>query len=109
MPREHDDFEWGPLAKGTYIGLLWLTLVVGWHYSQFVFHYVFFLVFLGLFLKPLLVAIGVPDFLSGLIDRTDDVRWKKRTERRRAEIERRERDESYRHRRVKDPRLPKNW
>ena len=88
---------------------MWLTLVVGWHYSHLVFYYVLFLLFLGLGLKPLVVALGIPDALSGLVDRVDDVRWHKRTERRRAQIERQERDKQYRQRRMKDPRLPKNW
>jgi len=102
-------FQWGPLARGVYIAMLWLTILVGWHYTHFLYHYVALLIFLGLCLKPLLVATGLAERLSAFTDRVDEGRWARITQRRRAEAARKERDKRYRHRHQKDSRLPDKW
>ncbi len=104
-----DDFSWGPLARGIYIALLWLTLVIVYIYPIHLIWYVSLLVFLGFFLRPLIISTGMHNLFSVLASKPGDILWEKRTKKRRAEIERRERDKRYRNQRVKDPRLPKNW
>ncbi len=103
------DFRWGPLATGIYRAMLWLTVLIGWTYPQYVFHYAALLVFLGLGLKPLLIKTGLQQLLSDYAERGREYRWKGETTRRRAEIERKERDKKYKQSRIRDSRLPKNW
>lgn len=105
----HDDFYWGPLARGIFIMLLWCTLLVGRFYPMHLMWYVPMLIFLSLFLRPLLIRTGLHHIFSVLAAKPGDYIWEKRTRKRRAEVERRERDKRYRYRREKDPRLPKNW
>lgn len=104
-----DQFRWGPLARGAYIAMLWLTILVGWHYSHLLGWYVALLIFLGLVLRPLLIATGLAQYLADVRESMLESHWEKRNERRRMEITRSERDKQYRYRRTKDPRLPRNW
>lgn len=104
-----EGFSWGPLARGIYIGLLWLTLVVGWTDPNMLAYYVPLLVFLGLCLKPILVMTGLYSLISSSYDGLMEALWKKKTAQRRMEIDRKERDKKYRHSRIKDSKLPKNW
>jgi hypothetical protein len=107
MPN--DEFSWGPVARGIYIAMLWLTIVVGWHYPNMLIYYVPLLIFLGLGLKPLLVRTGFMGLFGNALNSIHDGHWERVTRQRRAEIARKERDKSYKYRRAKDPALPKDW
>lgn len=96
------DFQWGPLARGLYIAMLWLTLLVGWHFGHLLYYYVGLLIFLGLCLKPLLLATGLADRLGEISNRFSEGRWAGITRRRRAEVARKERDKRLRHRHRRD-------
>jgi hypothetical protein len=104
-----EDRGWGPLARGGYIAMLWFTLVIGWHYSNLLPYYLLLLLFLGLGLRPLLRKTGLLDRVSSSLDRLEGARWKKVTRQRRAAIERQARDNKYRYRHRRDPRLPDKW
>lgn len=102
-------FEYGPLARGAYLALIYFALLVGWVAPGWLFHYAAFLMFLGLGLRPLLEWTGLAQrFQSTMADIEE--RWhRKREFRRRLEIDRRERDKKYRCSHYRDPRLPPNW
>ena len=68
-----DDFQYGPLARGAYIALLWSTAILGFvaadadwarHYLRW---HLLLLVFLGLGLKPFLLRTGLYRFWQGWI------------------------------------------
>jgi hypothetical protein len=105
----NEDFQWGPLARGLYIAMLWLTVLVGWHFSHLLYHYVALLIFLGLCLKPLLVVTGLAERLSIIADRFHEARWGRVTRQRRAQVARKERDKRHRYSHYKNPRLPEKW
>jgi len=106
MARE---FEYGPLAKGIYIALFWVSIPLLLLYPQYTLRYVLFLLFLGFGLRPFLVWSG----LYGLWNRTmggAERKWdEKRLAERRAAIDSAEEVEKYKRSRYRDPRLPKNW
>jgi len=52
-------FEYGPIARGSYHAMLWSTLLVGLFIPRYVFTYILFLIFLGIGLRPLLIATGL--------------------------------------------------
>jgi len=57
----NSSFEYGPLAVGSYIALLWLTLVVVVINPFLLMVYVPLLLFLGLGLKPFLIKTGLAE------------------------------------------------
>ncbi|MEM1112102.1 MAG: hypothetical protein AAGI11_09370 [Pseudomonadota bacterium] len=108
MARD-DYFEWGPLAKGCYIAMASVTVLVAFAFPHHLYWYLPLVIFLGVGLKTVLVRTGLAKHLSFWLEQTEEARWSKITRRRRLEIERQERDKRYRHRHKQDPRLPKNW
>ncbi len=102
-------FEYGPLARGFYIALLWFIPLLVWHYPQWLWHYVALLIFLGFCLRPLLEWSGLALWVGDRLAALDTRLHRRRETRRRLLIERRERDKKYRHSHRKDPRLPPNW
>ena len=109
MKIKEAQFTWGPLARGVYIALLMLSPLVGIFLWQWAGYYVLFLLFLGLFLRPLLEVTGLYHLCSWALHELGEKHWEKTTRERRREIARMERDQKYKHRHQKDPRLPPNW
>lgn len=104
-----DDFEYGPITKGVFIALCWLVVPVLFFYFQWILHYLALLAFLAFGLKPLLIKSGVYRTYSGATFSLSE-RWhRKEVEKRREELRKAERSKRYKHSRLKDPRLPKNW
>lgn len=104
-----NEFEFGPVSKGCYLGLISLAALIPLYYPDMFLYYVLALIFLGLGLRPLLQRTGLYK-LWAQVEISVSGRWnKKYLEKRRMEVDRKVRDEKYRHSRVKDPRLPKNW
>lgn len=89
--------------------MLWFTFVVLWHYPQYLNYYIALLIFLGVVLKPLLIKTGAYDFFLAITNSFSEKREARRNETIAREVERKERDKRYKSRRVKDPKLPKNW
>lgn len=102
-------FEYGPLSRGVYIALLWFIPLFLWHYPQWLWHYVTLLTFLGLGLRPLLEWTGLAGGFGDRMARLDARLHRRSLEKRRLQLERRERDKQYRYRHRRDPRLPPNW
>jgi uncharacterized membrane protein len=102
-------FTWGPVAQGIYIAMIWCTFVVSWHAPHLMLEYVLFLVFVGVFLRPILEKLGLVDLVSFLACRADDKRWRKIEEQRCMEVRRERHAIKHRSRRSANPDLPKNW
>lgn len=102
-------FEWGPLPRGIYIGMLWFTIVIGWHFTNLLIYYVPLLIFLGIGLRPFLEISGLYDFFCALSEKIEDKRWDKINAKRRKEVQSAERAKKYKNMRYKDPKLPKDW
>ena len=117
MPDESSDqpkltekqFEYSVWAQGTYRGLLWVTLLTPLLGRDVFVAHVFLMLFLGFGLRPLLEKTGlyrlVSHYLLVIRDKSSEKFMAKRVE----EIERKQRDEKFRRRRLKHPDLPKNW
>ena len=102
-------FQWGPVSRSIYVGMLWFTIVVSWHYSEYLTQYVLLLVFLGLGLRPLLEVTGLYAMFSKLTASIDEYRWAEIKALRTREVQLAARNMKYKSTRRKDPRLPKNW
>jgi hypothetical protein len=105
----YSKFTWGPMAQGLYTAMLWFTLFIAWKYPAHLTAYVLLLIFLGFGLRPLLEVTGLYDAFSLVGEKLEQARWATFEKKRRAEVQRRERDKRYRHRRIRDERLPRNW
>ena len=102
-------FEYGPLPRGIYTGLLCTSFLVAWVIPQWLGYYLLFLLFLGLGLRPLLERTGLARKWQEMFADADDRLHSKREHKRRLEIERRERDKKYRYTHYRDPKLPRRW
>ena len=103
------EFEYGFIAKGVFLGLVASSVVVALYFPDRWLHYLGFLLFLGLGLRPLLERTGLYR-LWNTVQGFFIERWnRKYLRKRRQEVDRRLRDEKYRGKRYKDPKLPKNW
>lgn len=103
------EFEYGPFTRGAFIALICLTPLFAILAPAYLIHYFLFLVFLGFGLRPVLVRTGLYAAWQAF-EMTVEKKWNRKfLEKRRMEIERKQRDEKYRKSRYRDPRLPKNW
>jgi hypothetical protein len=102
-------FEYGPLSIGTFLALVSVTVLIGLYYPAWVIRYVLFLLFLAFGLRPLLEMTGMLEMCQSVLQSIHEKRNKKYVEQKRAEVDRKIRDEKYRKSRYRDPRLPKNW
>jgi hypothetical protein len=102
-------FEYGPLARGTFIALVCMSPVVaivswewlGWH--------LVLLIFLALGLRPLLEKTGIHALYQHVMATIEERLYRGFTEQRRKEVERAARRKRYKRVGPEDPRLPKNW
>lgn len=105
----HQEFEFGPVARGTYIALISLTALIPFIAPQYFLHYIVFLAFLGFGLRPFLVKTGLFN-LWNTIGAAAQSKWDRNyLEKRARDIDRKVELEKYRKSRVRDSRLPKNW
>ena len=65
-------FEYGPVARGVYIALLWCALPLGFSAPLWVLPYVLALAFLGLYLRDLLVWSGLYGLFQRLVSHQHD-------------------------------------
>jgi hypothetical protein len=102
-------FEYGPLARGTFIALvclLPLTMVLSAYWLVW---HLLLVLFLGVGLRPLLEWSGLYTVYASLAAGWQE-RWGRGfTERRRREIERKQRRARYKRFGPEDPRLPRKW
>ncbi|EEB80558.1 hypothetical protein GPB2148_3377 [marine gamma proteobacterium HTCC2148] len=102
-------FEYGPIAGGVYSALISLTFLVAILWPSWLLAYVSGLLFLGLGLRPLLEWSGLLDRYSDMEATLEERFHRKHVNKRRLQIERKERDKKYKHSHYRDPRLPHNW
>lgn len=102
-------FQWGPIARGIYLGLISCTLpimAINYLWAPF---YLLFLLFLGLGLRPMIEHFGLYDGFHALFSFLEHKRDRAWLERRRQQIEQQERQKKLKKSRYRDPNLPKNW
>ncbi|WP_221450533.1 hypothetical protein [Pseudoteredinibacter isoporae] len=80
-----------------------------WTNPKVLLSYLPLLMFLGLGLRPLLEATGLYHLFQAILLKRDDAAWEKINKTHRQKVNQKERSNSLKQRRVKDPRLPKNW
>jgi len=100
-----DQFEYGPVARGIFYGLVSLTILVGLLGTGPLLFYILFLQFLAMGLKPFLIKTGLYQIYMKVADR----RWRKITAQRCMEVENEKRKAKYKYRRRNDDSLPRNW
>ncbi|MDM3872514.1 hypothetical protein QSV34_14270 [Porticoccus sp. W117] len=102
-------FEYGPISRGCYVALLWLTVFFAFTDPKKLPAHIGVLLFLGLGLRPLLECTGLCDLWQQFRGAVNDRRYRKISQKKRVEVERKDRNKRYKRARFKDPRLPKNW
>ncbi|MEW5251119.1 hypothetical protein [Microbulbifer discodermiae] len=103
------EFEYGPVSRGMFHALIALTILVPFIWLDKFLYYLGFLFFLGFGLRSFLRVTGLYRMWTSLECKISDKWHKGLVEKRREEVERRVRNDKYRHIRRKDPRLPKDW
>lgn len=104
-----DDFAYGPVARATYMALLWLTVFISFTNPVWLLYYIPLLLFLGVFLKPLLVKSGLARWYSQQQHRMGERRYRTLTEQRRREVDAAKIRLQHKQRRHKHHDLPRNW
>ena len=108
MPNE-PPFTYGPLSLGIFRAILCIAPLVLTFSPQHTPHYVLFIIFLIFFLRPILEETGLYQWVEHKKHRAGISLWRKRTEKKRIEIETKEKQEKLRKRHVQSNDLPKNW
>lgn len=62
-----NSFSYSPFIVGLYKALLWCTLIVAFAAPNWVVYYFSCLVLLGLFLKPILIKLGVSGLFQSIV------------------------------------------
>ena len=102
-------FEYGPVSKGVYIALIWLTLPMMFlGFKKFI-AYAVFLIFLTFALRPLLEVSGLIGVYQSLVSARREKINKRLSTKRFIEIDKREQILKHKRSRIKDPSLPNNW
>ena len=102
-------FEYSTLAKGSYRGMMWLIILMPLLGFDVLLAYCALLLFLGVGLRPLLEKTGLYRLVTHYLLVVQEKSSARFVARRVAEIERKQRDDKHRRRRLKHPDLPKNW
>ncbi|MEP5568028.1 MAG: hypothetical protein ABJN62_09360 [Halioglobus sp.] len=102
-------FEYHPIATGTYTAMVSLTCLVAIIWPSWLIPYVGGLFFLGFGLRPVLGWSGLLDRYSDMEASLEERVHRKHVDKRRLQIERKERDKKYKHSHHRDLRLPPNW
>ncbi len=107
---QEKQFEYGILSRSIYVALLWVIAPVIMMFPEYAIHYLLFLAFLAIGLRPLLERSGL-HALYRSIENAIGGRWnRKYLEKRRAEVERKKRLQAFKSSRYRgEDKLPKNW
>ena len=109
LGKSAHQFEYGPVAMGTYRGMLWITLATPLLGMEYFIGWALLLLFLGIGLRPLLEKTGLYRYSQHLQVIAGDKIDKEFLAKRQKKISRKLRDDRYRRRRRKHPDLPKDW
>lgn len=102
-------YEYGPVSRGIYIALIWLTLPVMFlGFKQFI-AYAVFLIFLTFALRPLLEVSGLIGVYQSLVASQREKANIRLSTKRFIEIDKRERILKHKRSRIRDSSLPNNW
>jgi len=104
-----DKLVYSPIAVGIYQGICVAGTLVPFYFPDKIFHYIIFVLFFGLGLKPFLEKTGLYDLYRQFAEKYLDWRYEAIIKRRTEETDQKNRNDKYRRSRKKDPRLPKNW
>ena len=109
------DISFGPVARGIYITLLWLTMLLGavavdapWARAWLPWH-IALVLFLGLGLKPLLKHTKLRQVWLNFMAWVQHKRHAAHHAEAARQVERKRRDEKHRKTRVRNPDLPPRW
>lgn len=108
LMRERE-FEYGVFARGAYTAMIGVLPVVVLFAPAYALYYLGLLLFLGFGLRYVLEITGLHNSLTGIGLVAQERMERKFLEKRRREIDLKQRDEKYRKSHRKDSRLPKNW
>ena len=104
-----EDFQYGLVSRSIFVGLCWLSPLLGFTAPHLLPWLLGLLLFLGLVLKPLLIKTGL---------RRAWLAWRADAQKRRhashheeaaRRVERKRRDDRFRKARQRDPNLPPGW
>lgn len=109
ITKREPQFEYGPLARGSYHAMLALVLVIPVYFPAYALYYIGFVAFLGLGLRPLLERTGLYRLMSSLLVKVSSRHYRNFDARRQREIDQKMRDAKYRGGHKRNPKLPKNW
>ena len=104
-----DGFEYGLVARVIFIGLLWLTVLIGFTAPNLLPWHVGLLLFLGFGLKPLLLKTGLYHGWLRFLVHSEKVRYAKLDKQAAERVERQRRDDKLRKARKQSDELPPNW
>ncbi len=102
-------FEYGPIAKGFFIALVWGTFLALAFYPEWLIAYLAFLVFLAVGLRPFLEYTGIYSAYTSVSFLIGEKISRKRVEKRRKEVDAAERSKKLKHQRERDSKPPRNW
>lgn len=97
------------MALGIYLAGWPLLIVIALAFPQWAIYYFGFLLFLGLCLRPLLEHSGAYALYVRVTQAAIDRKDRRFLLNKQLQVDRKARDDKYRHSRYRDPRLPKNW
>jgi hypothetical protein len=104
-----EDFQYGPLARGLFIALCWLSVLLGFTAPNLIPWHLGLLLFLGLGLKPLLLRTGLHRGWLHLVAEFEARRHAVADRRKARRVERKRRDDRLRKARSRSPDLPPRW
>lgn len=102
-------FEYGPVYRGIYIAMIWLTLPAMLLGIKPFIGYVLVIIFLPFGLRPILEVTGLFGAYQSLVVAHSENANRRLSTKRFIEIDKRERILRYKRSRIKDPSLPTNW
>ena len=104
-----DNFEYGVVARGIFISLLWLTVLIGFTAPFMLPWHIGLLLFLGLGLKPVLLKTGLYSGWLRFLVHSEKMRYEKFDAGVAQSVERKRRDDKLRKARKRSEELPPNW
>jgi hypothetical protein len=104
-----NDFEYGIVPRAIFIGLCWITVLLGFTEPNWLPWHIALLLFLGLGLKPLLLKTGLYHGWLRFLVKVDEARHLESDAANRARVERKRRDTRLRKARRTSSDLPPGW
>ncbi len=107
--RYESEFEWGPIARGLYLGMIATAVFADVVFGDYAMHYILFVVYCGIGLRQTLIVTGLYTFWTSLMGRVGDKSWESHTAKRRREVEVQAEVRRIKKSREARDKLPSNW